>query len=134
MDMKARLEAAIEAHFLWFLRFSIGIEDGIGPSLDPAEVAADERCEFGRWLYNEFPAALRGAPLYWQIRNLHAEFHRQAARIAAIVEQGVVLTEMGRGSEFNALSLKLIGRLQELKEQLELWESLYPGAISPEAA
>ncbi len=132
MDVKTKLEAAIEAHFLWFLRFSICIEDGVGldPSFEPGAVAADESCEFGRWLYNEFPPTLRGTALYWHIRNLHAEFHRQAARIAEVAKQGEEprVAEMGRGSEFNALSLKLIGRLQELKEQLEIWQSLSPEA------
>jgi hypothetical protein len=132
--MKVKMEAAVEAHRRWFVRLRVAIETGVEGSLlpPPPVVAADDRCEFGRWLYEDFPRPLRSSPIYDEIRELHAEFHTRAARIVDLAQQRnceQAVREMTAGSEFNRLSLTLVGRMQQLKEQLELWTALSPHPV-----
>ncbi len=124
--MRTQLEAMIDAHRSWFVRLRTVIEDGIAddPAFTPERVAADAHCELGRWLNDAFPSALRDSAIYHEIRRRHTEFHTRAAEILAIALAGEnerALEAMGTGSEFHALSLRLVGELQRLKEALELW-------------
>ena len=126
MDAKAQVEAAVAAHRSWYVRVRIAIENAIESEarFEPSLAATDTSCEFGRWLYQDFPVLLRDSPIYQEIKQLHAEFHEHAGRILAVALRGereAALDAMKSGSEFNMLSLKLVGRMQQLKEELELW-------------
>lgn len=121
----AELDRAVEAHRRWFVRMRLLVESELGGELpELSTVADDQACEFGRWLHTRFPPALRQSPIYREITRLHSQFHESAVLIMAMVlrgERGRALQELMAGSQFNSLSLTLVGRLQQLKEELEIW-------------
>lgn len=71
---------AINAHVSWKFRLKRYIEDTSDETLDPAEVARDDCCALGQWLKAE-EGRFAAKPLYRQVVEDHAEFHRIAAEV-----------------------------------------------------
>jgi len=50
--------------------------------VDVEAIRADDRCEFGQWLYGpRLSAEDRAAKDFEEVRRLHAEFHQLAAEV-----------------------------------------------------
>lgn len=79
--------AAIEAHIRWKIRLENYIEGTSTEKLDIAVVGADNMCALGKWIYGE-GAKYNGNPLFEEIRQIHAEFHKGAARIITMADAG----------------------------------------------
>lgn len=120
MDPKQSIDAAVDAHTKWFTRLRMAIETG-SSDFKPETVRPDNLCDFGKWLYHEYPSAIKNDPLYPQIKQLHAEFHRQAAEILGLAISGKK-TEAQRlledSSKIRKTSLDLITALRTLKAQV----------------
>jgi methyl-accepting chemotaxis protein len=80
MGACTHLDNAIGAHGMWKMRLRKAIETG-RTDVDPAKVAKDDQCDFGRWLYTEVDAREKASAHFRTIQALHAEFHRAAARV-----------------------------------------------------
>ena len=112
-----QIDAAILAHSKWITQLKVAIEDGAS-QFDPDIVMTDNHCEFGRWLYDDFPKAERTLSVFEQIREIHAEFHRNAAHILRLALDGdreTALETMSIQSEFMTLSGRLIVLLRDLR-------------------
>lgn len=83
--MREDLLKAVGAHGLWKACLRRAIETGMGEFASASVERADD-CEFGRWLAH-LPAGERGAH-FERVRLVHANFHREAARVLALVENG----------------------------------------------
>jgi len=119
MEMNEAVDKAIDAHGQWFLRLQQAIQTA-SSEFKPEIVKTDNNCVFGKWLYNEFPPALRALPVYSDIKNLHAQFHQEAAKILDAALKGrkdEALKLMAAGSPFKMLSGKLVLTLQSLKKK-----------------
>lgn len=82
------LEKAIAAHAAWKAKLRSA---AIGGKLDttPAVAKADNQCVFGKWLYGpEVASAEAQSEQYRGVRELHAEFHRQAGRVLEFAAAG----------------------------------------------
>ena len=120
MDQKSKIQAAIEAHTMWFLRIRTAIEKKIS-DFKPEIVKTDNNCEFGKWLYGDFPLEFRNTPIYREIKEHHAKFHQLAGKILELALSGKTqeaVKAMEAGSEFKVLSLGLITKLNALKKLL----------------
>ncbi|MEI8393933.1 MAG: CZB domain-containing protein [Rhodospirillaceae bacterium] len=85
--LHSEITAAIHSHGDWKRQLRHAIEAG-RTDLNIAEVARDDCCEFGRWLYgSSFTDAERDGT-YKHIRLLHAHFHRIAAITLQLVLKG----------------------------------------------
>jgi methyl-accepting chemotaxis protein len=72
---------AIGAHGLWKGRLAAAIAGG-EQGLDPATLARDDACDFGRFLAGPaIPAAEKAGGHYQRVRTLHAAFHRCACDV-----------------------------------------------------
>jgi hypothetical protein len=112
-----KIDAAAAAHGQWLTRLRTAIETGTS-EFKPQVVATDNACDFGKWLYGEFPAALRGTPAYEAIRTAHAKFHASAAKILQLAidgRKGEALKLMDPQGEFMTLSGSLLLKLRALK-------------------
>ncbi len=113
----AKVDAAIDAHTRWISRLRLAIEKGTSEH-SVAGVRTDNQCEFGKWLYHEFPPSLKSGPEYSAIRELHAAFHRSAASILEMAlshKQEEAIAAMEPGKAFRSASLALISALGRLK-------------------
>jgi hypothetical protein len=120
LDDKKRIEDAIEAHMKWFIRLRVAVKTGKS-DFDPKLVKMDNQCDFGKWLYSSFPAALRSGPIYEKIRDLHARFHVSAAKVLEHALQGKVdaaMAELDEDSATRKISRELASQLGKLQDLL----------------
>jgi hypothetical protein len=120
MDNGEKVDAAINAHTNWLVRLRVAIENGTS-EFKPEIVKTDDNCEFGKWLYGDFPESFMGKPIYQVIKELHADFHRQAAIILELAlagEKEKAIELMKLDGEFRKHSLSLIMKLNQLKKDL----------------
>ena len=84
----SEIDKAIGAHGMWKARLKLAIDSGkLDTPLDT--IRADNKCAFGEWLYgHSISPAAKAAPQYPRVRDLHAAFHKQAARVAEAASTG----------------------------------------------
>ena len=88
MALEEEIRKAIGAHGMWKMRLRSAINTG-KIDADPAEVAKDNHCAFGQWLYGtSIPATARIGTDYAAVRRLHADFHKCASKVLACVASG----------------------------------------------
>ncbi|MBL9078947.1 MAG: CZB domain-containing protein [Planctomycetes bacterium] len=115
--LKDQITAAIGAHALWKGRLIAAIANG-NSEYDPANVEPDHRCEFGKWLYTGLGAESRGGPEFTQVKDLHARFHKEAARILRLAVGGK--KEEARSllqGDYARISTELVQKLGEWKRK-----------------
>jgi len=81
MDRVRDIEEAIGAHARWMSELRQAILDARA-GVDVEAIRADDRCEFGQWLYGpRLSDEDRATNSYEEVRRLHAEFHQLAADV-----------------------------------------------------
>lgn len=80
-EMLVEVQNAIRAHGTWKLRLKTAIATG-SSALEVDDVARDDCCDFGKWLYSNkiSPATKQGMP-YQVVKRLHSEFHQCAGSV-----------------------------------------------------
>ncbi len=112
-----QLDAAVLAHSRWITDLKVAIEDA-SSAFDPETVDADNHCEFGKWLYEDFPRSARARTVFEDVRDTHAAFHRSAAQILRLAVDGHkdnALRLMASEGDFMRLSGHLISLLKTLR-------------------
>jgi hypothetical protein len=88
MAFEDEITKAIGAHGMWKMRLRSAIDGGKADA-NPIEVAKDNACAFGQWLYGStIPATARTTLDYTTVRKLHTEFHKCAAKVLECVSNG----------------------------------------------
>ena len=88
MAFEDEINKAIGAHGMWKNRLRSAIDTGKADA-NPADVAKDNGCPFGQWLYGStIPASARNGANYATVRKLHADFHKCASNILECVSTG----------------------------------------------
>ena len=88
MALDDEITKAIGAHGMWKNRLRSAIDNGKADA-NPADVAKDNACPFGQWLYGAtIPGASRNGANYGSVRKLHADFHRCASKVLECVSAG----------------------------------------------
>jgi methyl-accepting chemotaxis protein len=110
------LTAAVAAHSAWTARLRTAIDNR---ALDApvATIRADNQCQFGKWLYGEQLSATEKATAnYREVKQLHAQFHEAASRVAqfAISGQSEAAREaMNPAGEYSRISSTLTAALNK---------------------
>jgi hypothetical protein len=87
-QIRTQIGEALGAHGVWKMKLKTAIATGRAPA-DPAEIARDDRCQFGQWIRTlKADPAQRANPDLAQVDRLHAEFHRCAGRVADLAARG----------------------------------------------
>jgi hypothetical protein len=82
------IEKAIAAHAQWKARLRTAAGSGKF-DIPTDKVRADNQCEFGKWLYgSELTAAEKQTHHYLDVKQLHAQFHREAAKVVDLANSG----------------------------------------------
>ncbi|UFS72670.1 CZB domain-containing protein [Geomonas sp. RF6] len=83
-----QIDNALVSHALWRARLTAALAIGrLDMSL--AQIQADNECDFGKWLYSPLLAFQeKQSEHYRTVKELHAEFHRTAGRIATLAIEG----------------------------------------------
>jgi methyl-accepting chemotaxis protein len=88
MVHKEEIMKAIGAHGQWKTRLLQAIETGkFDGTVETVRV--DNHCAFGKWLYGPtLDAKDKLSSHYKEVRELHARFHEQAARVVSLALEG----------------------------------------------
>lgn len=84
-DKAAQIQAAIGVHGMWKQRINQAISTGKS-EWDWKTVAQCNACDFGKWL-ESFPAHEKN-DYFHQVNRLHADFHKEAARVLQMAVSG----------------------------------------------
>jgi methyl-accepting chemotaxis protein len=84
MAFEDEITKAIGAHGVWKMRLRTAIDSGKADA-NAADVAKDNACPFGQWLYGSVPQAARTSADYASVRKLHADFHKCASQVIECV-------------------------------------------------
>ena len=88
MSIQDEIAKAIGAHGIWKMKLRTAIDTGKADA-KAADVAKDNVCGFGQWLYGPtLPAAVRTSADYNAVRKLHADFHKCAGKVLECVGHG----------------------------------------------
>ncbi len=86
MNTREKIIAEITNHGKWKGHLIQAIQTGES-KFDPVIIKTDNQCSFGKWLYQNVDE-LQKSPHYQTVRQLHAQFHVEAARILEIALKG----------------------------------------------
>jgi hypothetical protein len=84
--------SAIETHVKWKMRLQDYIEGRSEEKLQEDMICRDDQCVLGRWIHGPGGSMYGTHPLFAELRDTHAEFHRNAAFV-------VILTKDQRQTE-----------------------------------
>jgi purine-binding chemotaxis protein CheW len=87
MNTSKQLNDALTAHRKWRARLKQAVESGTS-EFRPGVVKLDNQCDFGKWLYYRITPEDQQSPHYQSIKQLHARFHLEAAKILEAALQG----------------------------------------------
>ena len=77
----------INSHAQWKAKFKQAIDNK--EQLDVALIAKDNCCDLGKWLYDpQSVSQYSQLASYQACITIHADFHQQAASIAALINEG----------------------------------------------
>jgi hypothetical protein len=114
---------AIASHGMWKQRLRQAIDTGAMDDATVESIKPDNLCAFGKWLYgNDLSAADKQSPHYLKVRDLHAEFHRVAAGVAALAleeKKQEANEQMSAGGAFATASSALTMAMIAWKKSLE---------------
>ena len=80
------LDTAVKAHGEWKIRLREAIQKK--EKIDARSLSADDRCPLGQWLHGEARGRYSGLKHYGACVARHAEFHRQAGKVAEAINAG----------------------------------------------
>jgi len=109
---------AINAHVAWKVRLQKHIKGVSEELLDATVVGRDDLCSLGKWIYNHVD--LHGEmPLFRQVQEQHADFHRCAAEIIDTANRGdQVEAEHKLHHDYAHLSHMIVKSLSRLGKEL----------------
>jgi hypothetical protein len=119
MVTKETIDSALTAHSLWKKRLQEAIDKGTS-EFKVSVVDKDDGCQFGQWLYSLTEEEKKSGD-FIKVRDLHAEFHKTAARILELAVSGnkeEAVKKMEFGGGYGKITGKLVIALNEWKSKL----------------
>jgi hypothetical protein len=106
---------AITAHVNWKLRIHALLSGKLPEKLDPSTIVKDNVCELGKWLHSDGMNTMSG-PQHAELLAVHAEFHREAARIVRETYSGrkIGFDAIVPNSLFGNLTTRIVGILSRM--------------------
>lgn len=83
---KNEISKFIGQHGMWKTHLREAIDTGKS-QINLTTAAQDDQCDFGKWLRG-LPADARASNHFQSVSRLHAEFHREAARVLKLATAG----------------------------------------------
>ena len=114
-----KIDKAIVAHGRWKVNIRDAIKTG-SSTFNLENVGLDNLCDFGKMLYSLTPAE-KATTDFEKLRTMHAEFHRETAKIMKSAVSGNKASAekaIEVGTTYNNLSSELINLLSNWKKSL----------------
>jgi hypothetical protein len=112
---------AIKAHSAWKMKLREAIS-AQSSTLDVATIAQDDCCALGKWLHSdEFGMQFGALPSHAECIRLHADFHKNASKVAAVINSRQYKEAdkmLGSGSPYSLASNATIVAIGALKQDV----------------
>ncbi len=120
-ELDKEIRAAVAAHDEWNRRLTTAINLG-SCTTAPTDIAVDDKCAFGQWLYgDDLDDDLKAGKPYQVTKRLHADFHDVAARVAELAEAGKKGDAYALlDGEYSQKSSKLLRALTKWRGELQV--------------
>lgn len=115
------LTDAIKAHSDWKLKLRGAIV--AQSTLDAESIAKDNCCALGKWLHGESKPTLGGLSTHKDCVRLHAEFHKEAGKVATAINSGQYAkaeSMLASGAPYATASNAVVIGIGALKRQAKL--------------
>lgn len=115
------LDKALHAHGEWKLKLRTAISKK--EQLDATAIGADNRCPLGQWLHGDARGKYGKLKAYGNCVGKHADFHREAGKVAAAINQGRYTEAeamLNGGTPYAAASSAVGGAILGLKKEAAL--------------
>ncbi len=112
-------DEAISAHVGWKIAFRTAVN--AKRPISAPDIGHDDRCPLGQWLHGEAKRRYGALPIYTQCLDAHARFHREAGRVAQIINLGDYATaelELDSGSAFGEASTQAVVAINKFKRAM----------------
>ena len=120
MDIKKEISLYIAQHGMWKSRLLKSL-DSKTMEFEVSTVRTDSNCAFGKWLYNSISNDLKSSEYYQEVKDTHAKFHIETARILQLIVEGKhneAKRSLQIDTEFAVISSKLTLLMMEWKSKL----------------
>ena len=121
MLQKDVIQKAISAHAGWKARLRNVASTGTFDT-PVATVQADNKCDFGKWLYGaELSGADKQSEHYLKVKQLHAEFHKIAAKVvewATTNQKDKAAQTMAMGGAYSKASTSLTQAMMQWRDSI----------------
>lgn len=110
------IDISIAAHENWKVRLDSFVEGNSSEQFTASDVACDQSCELGKWIYNDGEANLGKYAAFVDLKAQHKMFHFTASSVISLTQAGK--TEEAHkllNSDFEKLSTRVKQRLIDLK-------------------
>lgn len=104
------LKQVMDAHMAWRVRLEAVLNGTSKERLEYAQIAPDNLCVLGKWLYGPGKTSFGAIPQYEALRTTHQTFHQTA---------GKILGDFNRGDKAGAAKL-LNGDFRKLSDRIQL--------------
>lgn len=111
-------DEAIVAHSAWKQKLALYLTKP-DKSIDSANLALDNQCDLGKWIYSEGGKLLANQS-FQELKKEHANFHKAAAEVVKRADAGQTVTEeiaLGTKSDYAACSSKVVSALMRMKRE-----------------
>lgn len=118
MSKSDEIKKAIGAHGMWKTRLRSAVDTGTS-EFSVEKVKTDNNCDFGKWLHG-LPGDEKKSESWTKIRDLHAKFHVEAAKIldsALTGKKDVAAKGLDVTSDFSKLSANLTSAMMNWEKE-----------------
>ncbi|MBT9559897.1 MAG: CZB domain-containing protein [Myxococcales bacterium] len=87
--------------------------------LDAANISRDDCCSLGKWIHGPESSSVRSHAAFGACKTKHAEFHREAGKVAAAINAARYAeaeTLLGSTSAYSRVSSEVITAILSLKK------------------
>lgn len=110
----------VAVHRSWRRRLRDYIQGAGSDQLDENFVRRGDCCDFGKWIAGNGGRIYGRLPVFGNLRDHHAEFHRCAGKVVAIFKrEGCEAATRALHTEFDLASLKVIEAIESLERQVK---------------
>lgn len=110
------IEVSIAAHENWLTRLETYLAGRSHEELEPAQIACDDKCELGHWIYGDGKKYLGEFAAFQDLQATHKMFHFKASSIVSLHQANRTQeAEKELAGDIQKLSMKIKQRLTDLK-------------------
>lgn len=118
------LDSALAAHQEWKIKLRGAIAGKT--KLDAQTISRDDCCPFGKWLHGEAKIRYAAMPAYLECLESHALFHKEAGKVAALINHHAydqAEKALSAGTPYSAASDKVGGAIIRIRHKIATFKS-----------